>query len=237
MGWRSATKVGEEFLYLCDIRNRGVAKLSLRGDVVWLRAFPKESGVYQKAEQYCPTNVAFAPDGGFYVGDGYGSSYIHQYDKDANWIRTFGGAGSEPGKLRCPHGLCFDDRPGRTPSLVVADRANARLQYFTPEGKHMGFVPGLPHPCHFSLRNEEMVVPDLHSRVTILGRDNQVLAQLGYDAAWTERVQKEGLRNKPDQWQPGRFVHPHQARFDHEGNIFVVEWVPIGRVTKLRRVG
>ena len=230
-------EAGEEFLYLCDVRNRRVAKLSLRGEVAWMRTFPKESGVYQKAEQYCPTNVAFAPDGGFYVGDGYGSSYIHQYDKDAHWIRTWGGAGSEPGKLRCPHGLCFDDRPGRTPSLVVADRANARLQYFTADGKHLGFVAGLPHPCHFSLRNEEMVVPDLHSRVTILGRDNQVLAHLGYDPAWTERVQKEGLRNKPDQWQPGRFVHPHQARFDHEGNIFVVEWVPIGRVTKLRRAG
>ena len=41
-----------------------------------------------------PTNVAFAPDGGFYVGDGYGSNYIHEYDKDAKWVRTFGGTGN-----------------------------------------------------------------------------------------------------------------------------------------------
>ena len=35
---------------------------------------------------------------------------------------------------------------------------------------------------------------------------------------------------------PGRFVCPHGACFDHEGNIFVVEWVDAGRVTKLRRI-
>jgi hypothetical protein len=227
---------GDEFLYLCDIRNRQVAKLSLRGDVVWTRRYPQEAGVYKKAEEYCPTNVAFAPDGGFYVGDGYGSSYVHQYDKDAKWVRAWGGAGSEAGKLRCPHGLWFDDRPGRTPALVVADRANSRLQYFTADGRHLSFTAGLPHPCYFSIRGEVLLVPDLHARVTLLDRANQVLAHLGYDPAWTQRVLGEGLRNKPERWEVGRFIHPHQAAFDPQGNIFVVEWVPIGRVSKLRHL-
>ena len=35
---------------------------------------------------------------------------------------------------------------------------------------------------------------------------------------------------------PGQFVNPHGACFDHNGNIFVVEWVEIGRVTKLRKL-
>src|SRR5664280_2848282 len=30
----------------------------------------------------------------------------------------------------------------------------------------------------------------------------------------------------------GKFVAPHGACFDHKGNIFVVEWVEVGRVTK-----
>jgi hypothetical protein len=226
----------EMFLYACDLKNRRVAKLSLRGEVVWTRGCPKEAGVYQKPEQYCPTNVAFAPDGGFYVGDGYGSHYIHQYDKDARWVRTWGGAGSEAGKLRCPHGLWFDDRPGRTPALVVADRGNSRLQYFSTDGKHLSFTGGLPHPCYFSIWKDVLLVPDLHARVTLLDQENRPIVQLGYDEAWTRRVLQDGLRGKPDQWQPGRFVHPHHAAFDHDGNIFVVEWVPIGRVTKLRRV-
>jgi hypothetical protein len=229
-------EAGEAFLYLCDVKNRRVAKRSLRGDAVWTLGYPEEAGVYQKADQYCPTNVAFAPDGGFYVGDGYGSHYVHQYDKDAKWVRTWGGAGAEPGKLRCPHGLWFDNRPGRTPALVVADRANSRLQYFSADGKHVGFTTGLPHPCYFSIRGDTLLVADLHARVTLLDIENKPLVHLGYDEAWTRHVLQDGLRGKPDQWQPGRFVHPHQAAFDKDGNIFVVEWVPIGRVTKLRRV-
>jgi hypothetical protein len=228
----------EEFLYLCDIKNRKVAKLSLDGRIVWSRGAPQEAGVYNHGAAYVPTNVAFAPDGGFYVGDGYGSCYIHQYDKDAQWVRTWGGAGSEPGKLRCPHGLWWDDRPGRTPSLVVADRANSRLQYFTPDGKHIAFTQGLPHPCYFSIRGEVLLVPDLHSRVSLLDRDNRPIVHLGYDEAWTRLVQSDRglLRDKPQLWAPGRFVHPHHASFDGDGNIFVVEWVPIGRITRLRHV-
>jgi len=226
----------EEFLYLCDIKNHKVAKVSLDGHIVWSLAAPQEAGVYEHGAPYVPTNIAFAPDGGFYVGDGYGSSYIHQYDKDAKWIRTWGGAGKEPGKLLCPHGLWWDDRPGRTPSLVVADRANSRLQYFTPDGKHISFTQGLPHPCYFSISGEVLLVPDLHSRVSLLDRDNRPIVHLGYDEAWTQRVQREGLRGKPQLWEPGRFVHPHHAAFDADGNIFVVEWVPIGRITRLRHV-
>ena len=45
------------------------------------------------------------------------------------------------------------------------------------------------------------------------------------------------LRTQPrDAFIPGQFICPHGACFDHEGNIFVVEWVEVGRVTKLRRV-
>ena len=35
---------------------------------------------------------------------------------------------------------------------------------------------------------------------------------------------------------PGQFVAPHGACFDHDGNLFVAEWVEIGRVSKLRKV-
>ncbi len=43
-------------------------------------------------------------------------------------------------------------------------------------------------------------------------------------------------RESRDKFIPGKFVCPHGACFDHDGNTFVVEWVEVGRVTKLRRV-
>jgi len=39
-----------------------------------------------------------------------------------------------------------------------------------------------------------------------------------------------------ENFKPGKFVCPHGACFDHAGNIFVVEWVEVGRVSKLRKV-
>jgi hypothetical protein len=39
-----------------------------------------------------------------------------------------------------------------------------------------------------------------------------------------------------DQFVPGEFCTPHQAIWDRAGNIYVVEWLRIGRVTKLRHV-
>jgi hypothetical protein len=61
--------------------------------------------------------------------------------------------------------------------------------------------------------------------------------QLGDDEAWRAKALAGfKMRGQRDQWQPGKFVHPHDACFDKDGNIFVAEWVQTGRVTKLRKV-
>ncbi len=228
---------GEPFLYLSDIHHRQVVKTTLKGEVVWKRSYPKEPGVYKDVSQYRPTNVAFAPDGGFYVGDGYGSHYIHQYDKDARWVRTWGGLGTAPGKMNTPHGLWLDDRAGREPSLVVADRANARLQYFSLDGKYLSTIKEVLFPAHFDIRGDVLLVPDLHARVSLFGRDNRPIAHLGDDPAWIAEVKKMKVRSDPKQWEPGKFVHPHDACFDKGGNIYVAEWVTTGRVSFLKKVG
>ena len=71
----------QEFLYLCDIAHGQVLKTSLLGEVVWKMGFPPEANVYQnpqdpkKPKPYRPTNLAFVPDGGIYVADGYGQKF------------------------------------------------------------------------------------------------------------------------------------------------------------------
>lgn len=229
---------GEEFLYLSDVHHRQVIKTTLAGEEVWKICYPTEAKKYQRVKQFSPTNVAFAPDGGLYVGDGYGSHFIHQYDRDMKWVRTWGGAGDRPGLMRTPHGIWLDDRPGRAPSLVVADRANARLQYFTLDGRHLGFVKDVLFPAHFDIRGDVLLVPDLHARVSLFDRDNNVLVHLGDDAAWRKQA-LDGfkMRQKPETCAPGKFIHPHDACFDHAGNIFVVEWVQTGRVSLLKKLG
>lgn len=228
-----------EHLYLSDTRNGVVAKTTLKGESIWAKKRPVETGKYDDPKSaYSPTNIGFAADGGFYIADGYGSHFIHQYDKDAKWLRSWGGIGNEPGQLKTPHGLWLDDRPGRQPALAVCDRANARLQYFTPDGKHVGLVKDVSFPANIDIRGELMLVSDLHARVTLFDKDNKVIAHLGNDPEWTKKVLANNfeLRQMPQLWEKGRFIHPHDACFDLEGNIYVVEWVPTGRVTKLRKL-
>lgn len=220
----------QEFLYHCDTRRRLVVKTTLEGQVVWERGMPKEPEVYTKPEQWCPTNVAFGPNYEIYVGDGYGSSYIHKYDRDGNYLALIGKPGNGEGQLACPHGLWVDDRDGQA-KLLVCDRSNHRLQYFTFEGKHHSFVTeGMRAPCHLKFKDGMALVPDLSSVVTILDKANKPVAHLG-DGHPTN------LRDAPrDKFIPGKFVHPHTAVWLGSRDILVAEWVPIGRITRLRRL-
>ncbi|GMU20487.1 MAG: hypothetical protein AMXMBFR13_05840 [Phycisphaerae bacterium] len=226
----------EEFLYLAATSLHKIYKTTLDGEVIWEKGAPPLKDVYPDDSKYVPTNIAIAPNGDFYVADGYGQHWIHQYTAKGDHVRSWGGAGKEPGKMSCPHGLWVDTR-GDQPLVVVADRANVRLQYFTLDGKHVKFVTeNLRHPCHFRIRGKDLLIPDLHGRVTLFDKDNKLIAHLGIDSDEEKWDRPEGYPNVPREKRvAGKFISPHDACWDAKGNIYVVEWVPDGRVTKLRR--
>jgi hypothetical protein len=78
-----------------------------------------------------------------------------------------------------------------------------------------------------------MVVPDLFARVTLMDKENQIILNLGDDSSSDYMKTRKLTR---DHFKPGKFVCPHGACFDHAGDIYVVEWVEVGRVSKLRKV-
>lgn len=229
-----AREGAREFLFLADTARRQVFKTTLSGEVLLSLGAPDLPGVYDAPETYAPTDVAVAPNGDFYVVDGYGQSWIHQYSPAGSHIRSWGGKGAEPGQLSCPHGAWVDTR-GAEPLLYVADRANNRIQIFTLDGRHVRFVTDdIDYPCCFYQFGDELVIPDLHSRVSILDKSDRLILHLGEDQeAW----RKEGWPNRPvSEWDPGKFVSPHAACLDSRGDLYVVEWTSVGRVTKWVRV-
>ena len=238
---------GEEFLYLSNSwKSPKVVKATLTGEIVWKKERPECKEYENPKAAYNPTNVAFHPDGGFFVGDGYGSHYLMSYDKDGKLRQVFGSKGTEDGKFQTPHGNWTDTRDPANPKLVVCDRANARLQTFDLTGKHLSTTPKgvVLFPANIDQRGDVLLVPDLHARITLLGKDGQVLTHLGEDPEWRKRVvdslSKKGerpVRVQPGEWRDGKFVHPHDACFDAAGNIFVAEWVEPGRVSFLKKVG
>jgi hypothetical protein len=253
-GLEVRTEGNEQFLYVTGYQKlKTFAKLTLDGEEVWSQKAPMDSGVYPADENikvdfkdrgefwgrdhFLPTNFAFLPDGSFFVADGYGSFMIHRFDKDANYVSSFGGEGTEDGKFKTPHGLWIDTR-GLENQIVVADRANKRLQWFTLEGEHRKTLEGFILPANIDQFNDTLLVPDLSARITLLDKDNQLI-HLGEDPEWRKEVLKDkmAMRRGPEEnWVSGKFVHPHDACFAANGDIYVAEWVASGRISKLLRV-
>lgn len=241
---------GAEYLYVTAYQHlKRFAKLTLDGEQIWEKRAPMLTNLYAEGEaanprgvwgrdRFMPTNFAFHPDGGFYVADGYGSWTVHRYNREGEWIFSFGKPGKGDGEFNLPHGIWLDDRGGRAPSVVVADRANARLQWFTLGGRHLKTLDGFILPANIDTQGELMLVPDLSARITLVNAENEIVAHLGEDPDWREQVLKDNraLRRNPTDWVAGKFIHPHDACFDHNGDIFVAEWVATGRITKLRKL-
>ncbi len=226
-----------DYLYLADTRRAAVVKMTTKGEKVWEIGYPEMAEPYHvgsdgKKKKYSPTNVAVAPNGDVYVADGYGSYYINQYDKNAKYIRTIGTVGKGEREINNPHGIWVDTR-GKEPRLLVADRGNNRLQYFSMTGEWQSTAGNVKKPCHFHERKGVLLIPDLDARVTLLDKENKLIVHLGED---TTGDQYELRKKARTDFRPGKFVCPHGANFDKQGNIFVAEWVEVGRVTKLRKV-
>ncbi len=229
---------GAEVLYHCDINQCKMMKTTLNGERLWAHGYPREDPAYAgRPIDFVPTNVAFAPNGDFYVGDGYGSHHLLRFSSDGKFLGEVGRPGHGDGEFDTPHGLFVDTRGGDA-ILVVADRGNRRVQTFSLDGSHLRTIKDdsrLRMPCHFHTQGDWMVCPDLDSQVCILDREYKVVTQLGDGRASNGEVgsRRRQSRNEFTAWQ---FITPHAAIFLHGGDILVAEWLPIGRITLLRRV-
>ncbi len=222
---------GEQVLYLAHTRRHEIVKTKLDGTVLWTLGWPEASGVYQDEGQYNPTAVAVGPDGRIFAADGYGRSWIHLYDKDRKYVKSFGGPGKDAGKLQTPHGIWLDAR-GKEPLLLVCDRENHRLQWFTMDGAHVRTMDkDLRRPCNVApLPNGGLVVADLAGRVTLLDKDDRLVCHLGDNPEPGLRAQNGVPRDK---WQDGVFLSPHGVCVDGKGAIYVQDWNFLGRISKL----
>ena len=240
---------GTSYLYVAAYQQvKAIAKLTLKGEVVWIRHAPTESGHYAEDEatkperiwgrnRFMPTNFAFLPNQEFLIADGYGSYFVHRYNADGEWLSSFGGPGSGEGTFSLPHGIWLDERKKETPRIIVADRAHNTLQVFSLDGKYINTISGFGLPANLDTYGDLLLVPELVARVSILDEDFKTIVTLGDDR---ERILDDKktnssytIRSNAEKWQDGKFVHPHDACFDLAGNIFVAEWVSSGRITKL----
>jgi hypothetical protein len=89
-----------------------------------------------------PTEMIAHPNGDIYVTDGYRNARVHRFTSDGKLITSWGTPGHGPGQFHLPHSIVFDGDG----MLYVADRANKRIQIFTPDGEYRGEWTGMGGP-------------------------------------------------------------------------------------------
>lgn len=232
----------KEFIYLTNLYRHEFAKLTLDGEVVWVKGFPEKSGVYKDKNEFRPTGIAVAANGDFYVTDGYGSNYIHHFNAKGDYVNSWGGKVTkenpkEDGKFNTPHAIIIDTRT-KPNTVLVTDRAMHRLQWFSLDGKHLKTLDGTENdflrlPATLHIRGTDLAIGDLSGRVTILDKDNKLVTHLGDQVDPKKRATNKLPR---EQWLEGIFVSPHGITWDKLGNLYIEEWMAVGRVVKLKRV-
>ena len=89
-----------------------------------------------------PTEMIAHPNGDIYVTDGYRNARVHRFSRDGRLVASWGTPGKAPGEFHLPHSIATDP-DGK---LYVADRANKRIQIFSPDGEFLGQWTGMGGP-------------------------------------------------------------------------------------------
>jgi hypothetical protein len=231
-------EAGTEYLWLTDYKTGEVVKTTLQGETVLSLPFPDLKGYDDP--KYAPTWVTvfekrFGGAGDVWVADGYGAGFVHRYDRRGNYLSSINGV-TGGGRFRHPHGIYIDTRKNE-PELYIADRMNRRIQVYDVEGKFKRLVSDAADTsaCAFIPDGEFTLIPEApyRARLTILDPDDRTVAVIGEH---DDVCGRPGFPNDPFLAGPGMFVTPHSVATDGARNIYVVEWVTGGRITKLARV-
>jgi NHL repeat len=166
-----------------------------------------------------PTDIAWLPDGTFFISDGYGGKRVAKFDKDGNFLMDWGQAPVDPNnpgpnEFNTVHSVQISkDR-----RVFVADRGHHRMQVFDENGKFLDmFVLGKRSSPYYHLITDDQF--------------------LWVADGGTQRILKYDLNGRylygwggPGH-NPGQFMGPHQLSVDQDGNLYAAE-VFAGRVTK-----
>jgi hypothetical protein len=109
----------------------------------WPRVTPPRPHVDGQFRQ--PTDVAWDSQGNIYITDGYINSRVAKFDKNGDWVKSWGEKGSGPGEFNTPHNIVID----AADHLYVADRNNRRIQVFDTDGKYQRAITiDVPAPAN-----------------------------------------------------------------------------------------
>jgi DNA-binding beta-propeller fold protein YncE len=194
-------------IWLVDVKGHTILKFNPEGHLLMVlggvRGAPGNNDSKDAYDE--PTNVAFAPNGDFFISDGYVNSRVVKYNKYGDYLLQWGRRGTGDGEFNLVHDIVLDSG-GR---VYVADRTNQRVQIFDQRGEFLGKWTdvGAPWGLEYVARENAIYMCDgLNDRVVKLNLEGQILGVLGSHGK-----------------APGKFDFPHQIAVDSTGAIYVAE--------------
>ena len=158
------------------------------------------------------TGVALDQDENVYGSDEWKSA-ISVFDKDGEYLNTWGEKGDAEGQLNGAAGICFD----ADDNLWVVNSFNSRIQKFSKDGKFIsGFgVKGegegemeMPYGITLDPEGNLFVTDWGNNRVQKFTPDGQLLLTFGHGGTGA-----------------GSLNHPTGVCVDNEGDVYVVDWM------------
>jgi len=194
---------------------------------------------YPKFWPIKPTDAVVVPGTNILlVADGYGSNFIHLFDKyTGEYLKnSWGGSGqgNVPLRLSTPHGINVDPRINLpVPTFVICDRSNHRFVWTDAKGNYIDSEPvteyGMTFPCNVDIVKDVFtgdmvgVVPslgDLNSKgdAFINGSVAIFSAGIGNNSTILSRIEVEKLIGNMGH------QHPHDAVLLDNGDLVVCCW-------------
>jgi hypothetical protein len=166
----------DDNLWTTDDGSHLVLKLSPAGRVLLVLG-RKDLAAESDWTFNAPTDVAFGRNGEVYVSDGYGNSRIVEFDRDGNFLRSWGRYGTAPGEFNLPHSVAVD-REGR---VYVGDRENQRIQVFDGEGRFLKEWTGIGYPYGLYITPDQHVwmIDGGYDRIVELDPEGRIVGALG----------------------------------------------------------
>lgn len=227
-GFSKAGEGSDEHFYITDTERHQVFKTTPAGRIIRQWNYPAETGKYENAAAFVPTETAIAANGDMYVADGYGAQYIIHYDAAGTIKNIFGGRGPEPQHLDNAHGICIDERTAPA-TLLITDRTRCCFKRFSLNGDYMETIT-LPGACvcrpvikggylYAAVLRSPSMNTDNSGFVIILNRENKVISVIG-----GAEPEYENGQPKPFYQTVQLFKHPHDVLVDDEDNLYVCQW-------------
>jgi sugar lactone lactonase YvrE len=121
-----------------DDRGRLQLELGSRG-----RGKPAVTHLGQFGDPFnMPTSSAVDAQGRIFAADGYGNRRVHRFSPEGELEISWGRSGVGSGEFSMVHHVSIDDQ-GR---ILISDRENDRIQFFSPDGEFLTEWTGLLAP-------------------------------------------------------------------------------------------